>query len=146
MICDVAAMDKTFKIVQTTENGVLSLTAVPASWEKNGTLYWPPKKFEKAALKNAMMPEAEGWTEYECVLKREKIPTYRNALEKLCAMCDNSDTDTPNDRPKRQQKSATNNGDRSRVDRNIEFVRITSKLCAKSRQQKLKIEYYVHFR
>ncbi|XP_055847893.1 uncharacterized protein LOC129913310 [Episyrphus balteatus] len=84
-----------FKIVATKENGKYLLSAVPRSWEENGSLMWPPRKLKDKAIKNLWDPPgtaAEGWTQHKCQVKRSYIPTYGEALKEIRAMSDMSDT------------------------------------------------------
>lgn len=138
-------MNKTFKIVQTKVNDVLSLSVVPANWEKNGKLFWPPSAIENVAFDNAAMPVTKEWTEYDCMLKCKNIKTYNEAIEKLSKLTEKSDTDTSiNTRPRRQLQNAVYNGDKSRVDYNSEFVRITSELFSEIKAEKIYIYLQIY--
>lgn len=83
--------------MQSIENGVPVLSVVAASWENAGKLMWPnDSKIKKALMKNPMQKPGtveDGWTMYDCVLKRSFIPTYTQARSELLTMSDQSDTD-----------------------------------------------------
>lgn len=84
-----------FYIVQTIENGISQLSAVPSTWVNNGKMLWPPKDKHSKAIKNfSMLPgtKDEGWMEYNCVVKRQNIPSYAAAMKELDEMTKNSDT------------------------------------------------------
>lgn len=121
----VTAMDRTYKIVQTNDNGKVTLSAVPTHWEYDGKLFWPPSAMLKLAYQTLAMPdENDGWTVMDCVLKRQNIPTYKGALKEMSVMCNNSDTDeTSTTTSKSNRRHAQNNADKTRVDHNKEFVR-----------------------
>lgn len=86
-----------YKIVQTIENGMPALSVVAASWENAGKLMWPNEsKIQKALMKNAMIKPGtveDGWTLFDCQLKRSFITTYTEARKLLLEMSDQSDTD-----------------------------------------------------
>lgn len=111
-------MDKSYKIVQTTENGGMFLAAVPSSWESGRLLSWPPKKIESMAFRNNMQPDST-WKSFQCTLKRQNMSSQQAATEEIQKMSRNSDTDTEN--VKRVQKSVFNNGDAARIDHNAQF-------------------------
>lgn len=71
-----------FKIVQTIEDDCMVLTTVPESWEKDGILYWPPGRRAYTLRKNPNnFPDVETWSKSRCTVKKNKIPTLKNALE-----------------------------------------------------------------
>lgn len=83
-----------YKIVQTRERGETKLAVVPTSWEKNGKLWWPPKKIECRLTKDEQSkPDKKEWTLMDCVLKRNNIRTYQLAEAELLIIEENSDTD-----------------------------------------------------
>lgn len=86
--------EKSYKIIETIENGNYLLSAIPQKWESNGKLMWPPTALLSKALKNPSKvgTSAQGWTEYNCIVKRSSIPTYEQAIQELRAMSDKSDT------------------------------------------------------
>lgn len=84
-----------YKVVQTMEDGHPRLAAVPRSWETGGKLMWPPKSKQVKALKNPLLlpgTEDDGWQQYDCVVKRNFIPTYAEAINEIKIMSDHSDT------------------------------------------------------
>lgn len=83
-----------YKIVQTREKGQTKLAIIPTSWEKNGKLWWPPKKLEYRLTKDEQSkPDKKEWTLMDCILKRNNIQTYEHANAELLTMEENSDTD-----------------------------------------------------
>lgn len=111
--------------MQTVENGKPSLSTVPSLWENNGKLKWPPKKLQSMALKNNMQPGAlaDGWQEFDCLVKRANIASYREGIAEMRRMGERSDTDTAiNSSAKRARTAVVNNSDRDRL--NFNEVRV----------------------
>lgn len=84
-----------YKIVETKEDCQTLLSPVPWIWENEGKLMWPPKDKQEKALKNPLLPPGtlkDGWSEFNCVVKRSFIPTYSEALQEIRQMSDKSDT------------------------------------------------------
>lgn len=122
-------MDLSYKIVQTIENGQTYLSTVPSTWESNGNLKWPPKKFFAKALRNYLPPESD-WTEFQCTLKQKDLSSDQ-ATEMMKAMSRKSDTDeTPVNvfASQRDRKSVCNNADSVRIDHNAQFLPVQAKV------------------
>lgn len=85
---------KYYKIVQTNENGNLILSPVPQHWENGGKLSWPSD--EKIAAKAMKKPwstlPGDDWIQYDCVLKRNYIWSYAQALKELEEMTNKSES------------------------------------------------------
>lgn len=105
---------------------------MPSTWENEGKLKWPPKKFIGRALKNNMPPESD-WTEFPCTLKQKNL-TSQQATEMMKTMSTKSDTDdTPNlIASPRDRKSVCNNADSARIDHNALFVSAPAKVDGSS--------------
>lgn len=84
-----------YKIVQTIEGGVATLSVVPALWETRGLLRWPPRstKYPMKLLKDENSRPGPGWDTLKCTLKRNNIRTYEDANSELTFMEQNTDTD-----------------------------------------------------
>ena len=84
-----------FKIVQTIEEGVATLSVVPALWEAQGRLRWPPRttKYPIQLVKHENSRPGPGWDTLKCTLKRNNIRTYEDANSELTLMEQNMDTD-----------------------------------------------------
>ncbi|KAB0801507.1 hypothetical protein PPYR_05861 [Photinus pyralis] len=85
-----------FKIVQTIEDNLKVLTAVPQSWEKNGILFWPPGPGKKAYTlrKDASnLPNLNTWTKTKCQIKRDNILTLKEALHQEKILAEFEDTE-----------------------------------------------------
>lgn len=81
-----------YKIVNTIERGKAVLTCVPSNWEKNGTLFWPPKGQEKLRHIESSVPELN-WKPFNCIVKRRNIGTVFQAEHEINMMCAASETD-----------------------------------------------------
>lgn len=83
-----------YKIVQTREKGQTILVIIPSLWEKNGSLWWPPKKTQNKLIKDEQSkPDKTEWKLMDCILKRNNLRTYQLAEAELSIMEGNSDTD-----------------------------------------------------
>ncbi|KAF5303398.1 hypothetical protein FQR65_LT08240 [Abscondita terminalis] len=117
-------LEGSFKIVQTIENGSLLLSVVPSTWENGGKLMYPPRKiFSRKLFQNCTQPPgtlAEGWTQFECIVKRANIPTYEQARKEQEEMSSNSDTSSNEIMQPRQRlkKTIKSNADLQRTNYN----------------------------
>lgn len=82
-----------FKIVQTRENGTNYLEIVPSGWEKNGTVWFPNTHLRTHQRNEKLKPNSKEFYSMTCVLKREGIPTFKEANSMISLMQDQSDTD-----------------------------------------------------
>lgn len=71
-----------FIIVETIEEGKVNLCVVPESWEKNGTLFWPPgRKGITLRKDDSSFPDFENWSKQKCCVKRKNFTTFQDAVQ-----------------------------------------------------------------
>jgi hypothetical protein len=85
----------TFKVVQSIENGVPELTAVPSDWESGGKLFWPQKHVRNRSrlIRDDRSKPSPEWDIIDCKVKRTNIETYREAENEIKIMLGHTDTD-----------------------------------------------------
>lgn len=85
-----------YKIVQSkNKKGDPELCAVPAAWEKDRILYWPPKMSTTKLLKLLNNPGSvpdKDWTKIDCIPKRTDLASLDLANDEIDAMESQSDT------------------------------------------------------
>lgn len=87
-----------FKVVMTLESDDNKVfCAVPAAWEENNKVYWPPNEKDIVKLRcNAKSaPDKSTWISEDCVLKMDLIETFQKAheFEKAFYSCENTDAE-----------------------------------------------------
>lgn len=98
-----------FKVVQTIERGTICISAVPSGWEKDGTLWWPPKSQMGAVLDENSAPK-DKWKSFSCIVKRQ-FKTYKEASEEAEKMEAETDTEQEEQDPRKHGDSLTIFGD-----------------------------------
>lgn len=84
-----------FKIVQTIEKGNAVLSCVPQEWERDGILYWPRKQQYRLQREEPSQPD-EHWQQFNCILKRQNVQSYRDGINEIDIMSNDSETDDNN--------------------------------------------------
>lgn len=82
-----------FKIVSSIEKNTQYLEIVPSQWENNGVCWWPKKGLSVKQKDESCLPDPESFFTVNCVLKRDKIPTFKEASSILDTMMQQSDSD-----------------------------------------------------
>ncbi|XP_049703565.2 uncharacterized protein LOC110384383 [Helicoverpa armigera] len=98
-----------FKIVRTLEKGKYSHWIVPATWESNNIVKWPKRNISKLVKCDDYLPDPD-WRQIKCRVKRNNIPTYKDAereLENLLCVTD-TDEEQINDKMTKSNKQEVN--------------------------------------
>lgn len=67
-----------FKVVFIKETQ--EIEPIPAKWEENGILHWPPdEKIRKKLQSNELSAPSKNWDKYHCVVKTQNILVYGDA-------------------------------------------------------------------
>ena len=68
-------------IVETIEDGEITLCTVPEKWEINGILYWPPGRKGMTLRKNDKIePDVNTWSKQNCTVKRRNFKTFEEGI------------------------------------------------------------------
>lgn len=90
-----------FKIVQTVGKKGKENFYVPAAWEMNSMVAWPPSNFPATRFKplqndpNSVPPDE--WAYYKCVVKQVGIQTVGEAKKLVNSMMEGTSTSTSDD-------------------------------------------------
>lgn len=84
-------------IVETIEDNDINLCVVPESWEKNGTLFWPPGRKGLTLRKDDnILPDYNTWSKQKCTVKRKNFTTFHAAVKAEKYLSQFDDTEDEN--------------------------------------------------
>ena len=84
-ILEPAKINRTWKIIAVMKNRgirkILSFSAVPSGWltDNNTSVFWPSNQQETLRRDASSIPE-NGWKKYNCLLKRDNITNFDEAM------------------------------------------------------------------